>query len=146
MGIKGPQDNLFGQPISKDNRALFSVGVNYTLPMLVVFQTGVLTNGYVRMQLMREDIPILKRLRFSFMLNTDREYMGGLKDIVTKNIALSTPYDSDMGWAARVTISFQYIGFLKILKHLEAQTKQYIMQKNLQLISKLLKRTKAFTD
>jgi hypothetical protein len=33
---------------------------------------------------MREDIPVLKRLRAGFMLNTDLEYMADLKYIFTK--------------------------------------------------------------
>jgi hypothetical protein len=31
------------------------------------------------------------------MVNTDKEYMAGLKYIVGKNIGISTHYDSDMG-------------------------------------------------
>jgi hypothetical protein len=46
---------------------------------------------------MREDIPISKRVRASFMVNTDKEYMAGLRYIVNKNIGLTTHYDSDMG-------------------------------------------------
>jgi hypothetical protein len=45
---------------------------------------------------MREDIPVSKRIRI-FMVNTDKEYMAGLKYIVGKNIGISTHYDSDMG-------------------------------------------------
>ncbi len=52
--------------------------------------------GNLRIQLMREDIPITKRVRASFMLNTDKEYMAGFRYIVNKNIGLTTHYDSDM--------------------------------------------------
>ena len=47
--------------------------------MLVTFQTEVYHDGNVRMQLMREDIPISKRLRMAFMVNTDKEYMQNNK-------------------------------------------------------------------
>ncbi|HPH90425.1 MAG TPA: multicopper oxidase domain-containing protein, partial [Ferruginibacter sp.] len=67
MGIDEQEKNLFGQTNTKDNRAVLSFGVNYTLPMLVRFQTEIFTDGIVRLQLMREDIPVSKRLRFAFM-------------------------------------------------------------------------------
>jgi hypothetical protein len=35
---------------------------------------------------MREDIPVSKRVRAAFMVNTDKEYMAGLKYIAGKNI------------------------------------------------------------
>ena len=83
-----------------------SVGVNYTLPMLLRFQTEIFTDGIVRLQLMREDIPITKRLRFAFMVNTDKEYMAGLGYIVNRNFAIRTHYDSDMGFGAGLTFSY----------------------------------------
>jgi hypothetical protein len=51
----------------------------------VVAQAEVFNDGNVRLQLMREDIPVSKRIRL-FMVNTDKEYMAGLKYIVGKNI------------------------------------------------------------
>ena len=100
------ETNVFGQKSSKDNRSLFSAGFNYTLPMLVVFQAEVFHNGDFRLQLMRENIPISKRLRFSFMLNSDKEYMAGFRYIVARNVSLSTHYDSDMGFGAGVTVNY----------------------------------------
>jgi hypothetical protein len=97
MGNIEGEKNLFGQTNTKDNRQQFSYGVAYTLPMLVVLQTEVYHDGNVRVQLMREDIPISKRVRASFMVNTDKEYMAGFRYIVNKNIGLTTHYDSDMG-------------------------------------------------
>jgi hypothetical protein len=35
---------------------------------------------------MREDIPISKRLRAGFMVNTDMEYMAELRYIINKNV------------------------------------------------------------
>jgi FtsP/CotA-like multicopper oxidase with cupredoxin domain len=51
-----PERNLFGQTNTKDNRTQFSLGVAYTLPMLVILQTEVYHDGNVRVQLRREDI------------------------------------------------------------------------------------------
>ena len=106
MGIDEQEKNLFGQTNTKDNRAVLSLGVNYTLPMLVRFQTEIFTDGIVRLQLMREDIPVTKRLRFAFMVNTDKEYMAGLNYIINRNFSLRTHYDSDMGFGAGLTFSY----------------------------------------
>ncbi|MCG9791461.1 multicopper oxidase domain-containing protein [Flavobacterium algicola] len=91
------EENLFGQSSTKDKRMQVSLGFNYTLPLLVVAQAEVYHDGNVRFQLMREDIPLTKRLRMAFMVNTDKEYMAGLKYIVGKNMGITTHYDSDMG-------------------------------------------------
>lgn len=100
------ETNLFGQINTKDQRAVASLGFVYTLPWLVDFQAEVFHDGNVRFQLMREDIPITPRLRWAFMVNTDKEYMTGFKYIVTRNIALSTHYDSDMGIGFGATLSY----------------------------------------
>jgi CopA family copper-resistance protein len=91
------EENLFGQKSTKDKRLQVSLGVNYTLPILIIAQAEVFHDGNVRLQLMREDIPVTKRLRMAFMVNTDKEYMTGFKYIVGKNIGITTHYDSDMG-------------------------------------------------
>ncbi|WP_292008738.1 multicopper oxidase domain-containing protein [Chryseobacterium sp.] len=102
----GIENNLFGQKNTKDKRALFSAGLAYTLPMLVIFQAEVFTDGIVRLQLRREDIPLTQRLRGAFSVNTDKEYMLGLRYIVTRNASISTHYDSDMGWGAGLTLTY----------------------------------------
>ncbi|MBU2019083.1 MAG: multicopper oxidase domain-containing protein [Bacteroidetes bacterium] len=106
FGIDEQETNLFNQSNSKDNRNLFSAGINYTLPMLVIFQIEAFHNGDVRFQLMREDIPVSKRLRAGFMVNTDKEYMAGLRYIVNKNMSVSTHYDSDMGLGVGLSINY----------------------------------------
>lgn len=100
------EKNIFGQSNTKDQRALASLGFVYTLPWLVNFQAEVFHDGNVRLQLMREDIPITPRLRWAFMVNTDKEYMTGFKYIVTRNVALSTHYDSDMGIGFGATLTY----------------------------------------
>jgi len=98
--------NLFGQKDTKDNRTFVSLGFNYTLPMLLIFQAEVFHNGNVRLQLMREDIPITKRLRAGFMVNTDKEYMLELGYIVNRFMRVRAHYDSDMGFGAGLTINY----------------------------------------
>ena len=100
------EQNLFGQKSTKDKRLQASLGFAYTLPMLVVFQAEVYHDGNVRAQLMREDIPISKRLRMAFMVNTDKEFMTGFKYIVGKNIGITSHYDSDMGLGIGVNINY----------------------------------------
>ena len=100
------EKNLFGQTNTKDQRALLSLGAEYTLPMLIKLQGEIFTDGNVRFQLMREDIPISPRLRWAFMVNTDKEYMTGFKYIVTRNLGISTYYDSDMGIGFGATLNY----------------------------------------
>lgn len=100
------EKNLFGQSNTKDQRAVISIGAAYTLPWLLVAQGEVFHDGNVRFQLSREDIPITKRLRWAFMVNTDKEYMTGFKYIVKRNIAISTHYDSDMGFGFGATLNY----------------------------------------
>lgn len=106
MGIDTHEKNLFGQTNEKDDRRAFSLGAVYTLPMLVNFQAEVYHDGIVRLSLMREDIPISKRLRAGFMVNTDLEYMVDLRYIFTKNIRVRVHYDSDMGFGVGLSLNY----------------------------------------
>jgi FtsP/CotA-like multicopper oxidase with cupredoxin domain len=106
FGMDEQESNIFGQTNTKDERAVFSIGANYTLPWLIILQGEVFHDGNVRFQLMREDIPITARLRWAFMINTDKEYMTGFKYILTKNIAVSAHYDSDMGLGVGMTLNY----------------------------------------
>ncbi|MGV6944135.1 multicopper oxidase domain-containing protein [Sphingobacterium kyonggiense] len=100
------EKNLFGQKNSKDERALFSAGFAYTLPMLIRFQAEVYHDGTVRLGLMREDIPLSKRLRGGFMVNTDKEYMLDLRYILTRNLGIRGHYDSDMGYGIGLSVNY----------------------------------------
>lgn len=100
------EKNLFGQSDTKDDRKVFHVGVQYTLPWLVVLDASVDHTGNFRVQLSREDIPLTSRLRASFMVNTDKEWMVGGRYILTRYFSLSTHYDSDMGWGAGITVTY----------------------------------------
>ncbi|PAW95163.1 copper oxidase [Mucilaginibacter sp. MD40] len=98
--------NLFGQVSNKENRHTVVAGLAYTLPMLFVADMRIDANGKLRFQLGREDIPLMQRLRFNIMINTDKEYAAGLRYIVTKYFSFSTHYDSDMGAGAGLTITY----------------------------------------
>ena len=100
------EKNLFGQINTKDERRQFSVGVAYVLPMLITFQTEVYQDGNLRLQLMREDIPLAKRLRGELMVNTDKEFMLGARYIVNKNMGFKSHFDSDMGYG--IGLYFNY--------------------------------------
>jgi hypothetical protein len=103
---KETEKNLFGQTDTKDHRNVLCAGIQYTLPLLLTADARIDTRGNVRLQLGREDIAVTSRLRFTFMVNTDKEYMAGFRYIVTKYFGLSTHYDSDMGFGAGVTLSY----------------------------------------
>lgn len=98
--------NWLGQLSDKDNRHTVVAGVQYTLPSLIIADARVDGNGKFRFQLSREGVPVTPRLRFNFMVNTDKEYAAGLKYIVSKWFSLSTHYDSDMGYGAGVTLTY----------------------------------------
>ncbi|MDQ6481109.1 multicopper oxidase domain-containing protein [Dyadobacter sp. LHD-138] len=106
MGMDEVETNLFGQKSTKDKRSVFSAGVSYTLPMLLVGQAEVFTDGNVRFQLERMDIPVSKRLRMGLMVNTDKEYMAALRYIFTRNAGITAHYDSDMGFGIGLTLNY----------------------------------------
>jgi CopA family copper-resistance protein len=100
------ESNIFGQKNTKDKRAVLSAGVSYTLPMLVIAQAEIFQDGIVRLQLMREDIPISKRLRMGFMVNTDTEFMLDARYILKRNLSVRTHYDSDMGFGLGLNLNY----------------------------------------
>lgn len=100
------EKNMFGQMSNQANRKAFVAGLQYTLPMHVVAEARADSKGNFRFQLMREDLPLTPRLRLNLMGNTDREYMGGLRYIVSKYFSLSTHYDSDMGYGGGITLTY----------------------------------------
>ena len=104
--INFQEKNIFGQSNTKDKRAQFSLGFNYKMPLLLTLQAEVFQSGYSRFQVKREDIPVSKRVRAMFMVNSDKEYMGGLKYITSKNTAISAHYDSDMGLGFGITLNY----------------------------------------
>lgn len=103
----GAEDNnIFGQQNTKDNRRMMSAGIEYVLPMLIRWQTEAYQDGKIRMQMMRDDIALSKRLRLSLMINTDKEYMAGLRYIIKRYWSLTAHYDSDMGPGLGISIHY----------------------------------------
>jgi hypothetical protein len=74
--------------------------------MLVIVEARIDSKGKLRGQLAREDIPVTSRLRLSVMANSDKEYMGGLRYIISKWFSVSSHYDSDMGLGAGITLTY----------------------------------------
>lgn len=97
---------LFGQLNNKNHRNTFTVGIQYTLPLLLIADARVDGDGRFRVQISRDDIPITARLRLGLMANTDREYMAGLRYIISKWFSISTHYDSDMKYGAGITVTY----------------------------------------
>jgi hypothetical protein len=100
------EKNMFGQLSNQMNRKAAVIGAQYILPMLVTAEARLDSKGKFRFQLMREDMPLSKRLRLNVMGNTDKEYMAGLRYIVTKYFSFSTHYDSDMGYGGGITLTY----------------------------------------
>lgn len=104
--VDSPEKNWLGQVSNKNNRKAVVAGVQYTLPMLVIADSRIDTDGKLRFQLSREDISMTSRLRFNFMVNSDAEYMVGARYIITKHVSLSAHYDSDMGMGVGMTLNY----------------------------------------
>lgn len=98
--------NLFGQKSTKDNRTAASIGIKYTLPFLIDLQSEVFHDGIVRLSLKRTDITVSKHVRAGFMVNTDREFMGELKYLFSRNFGIRTHYDSDMGFGVGLAVKY----------------------------------------
>lgn len=88
------------------NTNLATAGLTYLLPMFIEAEGRIDNTGHVRFQLMRNDLELTRRARFSFSWNTDKQYMLGLKYVVAKNLALLGSYDSDYGWGAGVSLIY----------------------------------------
>ncbi|SIS29479.1 copper-resistance protein, CopA family [Chryseobacterium joostei] len=96
----------FGQQKASKSRYAFMVGMQYVLPMLITADASVDQNGKVLLELSREDIPISRRWRGNFSVNSDGEFSTGLRYIVQKWLSLSGNYDNEMGFGAGVTLTY----------------------------------------
>lgn len=91
---------------TKDNRQVFHVGMQYTLPLFIDSEIRLDHTGNIRFQLSHEDVVVSNRVRLNWMVNTDQEYQLGLKYIIAKNFAISGNYDSDFGYGGGLTITY----------------------------------------
>ena len=91
MDMNEVEKNIFNQTNTKDKRQTICIGIQYTLPMLIVADARLDSDGEFRLQFMREDIPLSKRFRMNLMYNSDYEYMASLKYILTNKFSLTPP-------------------------------------------------------
>ncbi|GAB0156980.1 hypothetical protein CHRYSEOSP005_22480 [Chryseobacterium sp. Alg-005] len=96
----------FGQKRTPKNKNTFIAGVQYVLPMLIMADASVDQNGKVLLELSREDIPISRRIRGNFSLNSDGEFTTGLRYILQKWLSVSGNYVNEMGWGAGITLTY----------------------------------------
>lgn len=104
-GEKG-EKNLFGQRLRHDRLWAGTLGVRYTLPWLVIWDSRIDTYGRVRIQLERENIPLTPRLRMNVMANTEYEYAVGLRYILSPYFSLSAGYNSDLKFGAGIVVNY----------------------------------------
>lgn len=98
--------NMFRQTTKKDREVDGTLGARYTLPMFLIADARIDTDGKVRLQLERDDIPLTSRLRLSFSLNTDRDYSVGLHYILTSHLSISTNYDNNLHWGVGLMLTY----------------------------------------
>jgi FtsP/CotA-like multicopper oxidase with cupredoxin domain len=98
--------SLWGQENTKDDRNVACLGLQYTLPLFLVADLRVDHTGNVRLQLLREDIAVTRRIRLWGAVNSDLEYAVGARYILTKYLSASSHYDSDMGLGAGLTFTY----------------------------------------
>ena len=90
--------NVFGQINDKNDWTAFTVGLEYTLPVLVVIQAKLFADGRFRVQAVREEIPVINRLRLDLQVDTDMYYRARVKYFLTNNIDITSHYDNDGGF------------------------------------------------
>lgn len=98
--------NMFRQTTRKDREVEGTLGARYTLPLFLIADARIDTDGKVRLQLERDDIPLTSRLRLSFSLNTDRDYSVGLHYILTSRLSISTNYDNNLHWGVGLMLTY----------------------------------------
>jgi len=96
----------FGQQKASKTQGAFTVGTQYLLPMLITADASVDQNGKVLLEFSREDIPLSRRLRGNFTVNSDGEFNTGLRYILQKWLSVSGNYDNEMGWGTGITLTY----------------------------------------
>lgn len=100
------EKNLFGQRNRHDELWAGTLGVRYTLPWLIVWDSRIDTYGHVRLQLERENIPLAPRLRMNLMVNTEVEYGVGLRYIFSPYFSVTANYSSDLRFGAGIMLNY----------------------------------------
>ena len=91
---------------NRNFRRQAEVGVYYLLPMLVRAELRTDLTGQLRLQLERRDLPLSNNLFADLRVNTDREYLLGIRYMVSKYASFSTNYDNQYGWGAGLTFHY----------------------------------------
>ena len=100
--ITNPKD----KPNTKENRKQFEIGLTYLLPFFVEAEVRADPTGRFRAQLQRRDMPITTRLFFDGKINTDKEYLVGLRYFISRTFSISSWYDSDYGLGGGISIRY----------------------------------------
>ena len=108
--LRSAEDAKGGNRRTAENNRNFrrqaEVGVYYLLPMLVRAELRTDLTGQLRLQLERRDLPLSNNLFADLRVNTDREYLLGVRYMVSKYASLSTNYDNQYGWGAGLTFHY----------------------------------------
>lgn len=103
----GVRKTWFGQDLSSSaNGHVFVAGIQYVLPWLVTADASIDHNGKAVLELSREDIPLTRRLRGNFSLNSNKEFDAGIRYVVQKWLSVSGNYDTEMGWGAGLVLTY----------------------------------------
>ncbi len=97
--------NMFRQTTKEDWETDGTLGPG-TRALLLIADARIDTDGKVRLQLERDDIPLTSRLRLSFSLNTDRDYSVGVHYILTSHLSVSTNYDKNLHWGVGLMLTY----------------------------------------
>jgi hypothetical protein len=87
----------------EEDRRVGVIGARYLLPLFIQSELRVDHKGQVRFQLSREDMPITRRLRFAWSVNTDKEYNLDFDYFVRKFLSIHASYDSEYKYGMGLT-------------------------------------------
>ncbi len=98
--------NWFGQEIPTGNQYTVTAGFKYILPWLVVADASIDHKGNILLELERENIPLTKRIRGNFSVNSNKEFTGGLRYILNQTFSISGNYNTENGFGAGLTLVY----------------------------------------
>ena len=87
----------------EEDRRVGVVGARYLLPLFIQSELRLDHKGQVRFQLSREDMPITRRLRLAWSVNTDKEYNIDFDYFVRKFLSIHASYDSEYKYGMGLT-------------------------------------------
>ena len=99
-------ETWFGQTNTATKRSVLCLGLQYTLPWFIVTDIRIDQDGYTRVQIRRDDIPVSKKIRMWGLVNSDKEFNIGARYIVSKFTSIGGSYDSDLGAGVGLHITY----------------------------------------